>query len=45
MVVGSLLTKLPSSSGFIIAGNRGSVAATNTMVRIDRPNMRQYGAT
>jgi hypothetical protein len=38
---GSRSTKLPSSSGLIIAANSGSVAANTSMPTMDSANMRQ----
>jgi hypothetical protein len=42
---GSRSTKLPSSSGLIMAANSGSVDANTSMPTMDSANMRQYGFT
>src|SRR5438552_9504771 len=38
-------TKLPSRSGFMSAGNTGSVAAASAIVRMATAKTRQYGRT
>jgi hypothetical protein len=43
MISGSFSMKVPSISGFIIAGSAGSVAATTTMPRMPSANTRRYG--